>query len=86
MSYEDKKVEEWSQEEYREFWSNFVEEQIIYRCVLCESKIPGDVETHMESNHSEKYRQHNQSLEGHTKPSERPEKKLTEVDSGGGSE
>jgi len=90
MSYENKKVEQWTPEEHDEFWSNFVEEITKFRCQICHQSIDGrDVSGHMERKHDDYYDKHNKRVKKKraeagrkggkkSKPS-RPEKKLSEI-------
>jgi len=79
MSYEDMRVEMWSQEEYEDFWSNYVKEIKILKCKICGKELrERDISGHMERKHAEKYEEHNQNLETPTKQ-ERPETPLTQV-------
>lgn len=90
MSYENKKVEQWTSEEYEEFWSNFVEERVKYICQICHRPIEGrDISGHMESKHDEYYQKHNNKVKrkraeagrkgGKKSRPNRPEKKLTSL-------
>jgi len=61
---ENKKVENWTTEEYEEFWNQYVEEQFRYYCEICHRLIDGhNVSDHMESKHSDYYEKHNQKVE-----------------------
>jgi len=78
MKYKNKPVEEWGPEEYGEFWSQFIEITKTLRCKLCGKKIYGEqIQSHMEKNHFDKYKQHDNSLDQTS--TGRPEKSLEEV-------
>jgi hypothetical protein len=56
----DKKVEDFTQEEYEEFWNQYVEEQVQCYCEICHQPIRrSGILDHMEKNHDKKYQQHN---------------------------
>ena len=90
MSYENKKVEQWTDEEYEEFWQQFVEERIQYVCQICHRPIESrDISGHMEAQHDEYYEKHNKKIKrkkqdwgrkgGKKSKPKRPEKKLSEL-------
>jgi len=90
VSYENKKVERWTDEEYEEFWSNFVEERTEYFCQICHRPIDShDFTGHMESQHSDYYEKHNKRVKkkrqkwgregGKKSKPKRPEKSLASL-------
>lgn len=61
--WKNKKVEQFTLEEYEEFWSQYVEKQVRYFCEICHQPIrKSDMLDHMEKNHEKKYDQHNATV------------------------
>jgi len=59
-----KKVERFSSQEYKEFWKQYLSEQIRYFCNICNKPIERrHMVSHMEKNHDQKYEQHNRNLD-----------------------
>jgi len=62
-SWRNKKVENFNQQEYQEFWEQHLSTEVRYFCDICNKPIQKrNLISHMEKNHDQKYRQHKRSL------------------------
>lgn len=63
----DKKVEDFSPEDFEAFWKPHIRKQIKYICEICSKPIERDrFVDHMERNHSRYYEKHDKSVEKST--------------------